>query len=184
MSLAVCACESGGGAPAPAARQAALEAPGPQVAKLTVVSAAARLGTMGTRREEALYTDLELRIDARIYGALPDRVLVTTLGGALGDRAMHVSGCPELRAGDEVIAWLEPSSLKPFVELLWVRDGRVYASDGRPLLAVQDGGLVFGGREGPARPAPVPLGKASGALLTPQPGEAMSVAEAIEALRR
>ena len=169
--------------PPPASVAQALEQQ-PLVAKVTVVSATGRLGTMGTRREEAIYTDLVLRIDAPIRGALAQTVSVTTLGGHVGERAMQVSGHVELGAGDEAIVWLQPSSLQPFVEVLPVREGRVYALDGRPLLAVRDGGLVFGAREQVARPALVPLGTASGVSLTPQPGEALPVADAVEALRR
>lgn len=184
--------------PAPQAQQSALTATAslgsflrkaPLVAHVEVVSATGRAGTIGTQQTEALFTDLSLKVLAPIHGPA-DPLMLTTLGGRVGEREMHVSGQVVLAAGEQAIVFVDPSvPLHPFIGgpggVLPVRDGRVYAFDGRPLVEVRAEGFVFG-RAPTALPLAPPLeaqGTATATRVLPPDVAAITVADALAALK-
>lgn len=200
LLVVLAGCETRPLAPAPvsASQQAPLTAPAtlgalidktPLVAHVKVVSATGRAGTMGSQQAEALFTDLSLQVLTPVHGNA-DSLALTTLGGRVGAREMHVSGQVVLEAGDEAIVFVDPAiALHPFVGgqggVLPVRDGRVFSFDGRPLVEVRPGGFVFGRAPGapPQAPALEPRGTATATRVLPPEGAALTVAEVIATLK-
>lgn len=160
----------------------------PLVAHVKVMTATGRSGTVGTAKTEALFTDLTVQVLARVRGTA-DVVSLTTLGGRIGERAMHVSGQVVLEAGDEALVFVDPTlSPHPFVGeqrgVLPVKDGRVFAYDGRPLVEVRADGFVFGRPPNapPPEPALVPRGTAKATRDDAPEGPALTIAAALTAL--
>ncbi|MFZ5443527.1 MAG: hypothetical protein ACOZQL_26205 [Myxococcota bacterium] len=161
----------------------------PRVAHVKVIAATGRAGVVGTAKNEALFTDLTLQVLAPLRGN-GDSLALTTLGGRVGERAMHVSGQVALEAGDEAIVFVDPTvALHPFVGgpggVLPVKDGRVFSYDGRPLVEVRPEGFVFGRAPDapPAEPALEAHGTAKATRVAAPEGPALSVAEVLAALR-
>jgi hypothetical protein len=200
LLVVLAGCETRPLAPAPvsANQQSALTAAAtlgalirktPLVAHVKVVSSTGRAGTIGTQATEALFTDLTLQVLAPIHGNA-DSLALTTLGGRVGAREMHVSGQVVLEAGAEAIVFVDPSiALHPFIGgqggVLPVSDGRVFSFDGRPLVEVRPAGFVFGRAPGAPAPAPAlePRGTATATRVLPPEGAALAVAEVIAALK-
>ncbi|MDP1830067.1 MAG: hypothetical protein Q8L48_42785 [Archangium sp.] len=197
LLVLLAACETRPPAPGSASQQAALTTATlgglirktPLVAHVKVVSATGRPGTIGTQQTEAFFTDLTLQVLTSIHGAA-DSLLLTTLGGRVGARELHVSGQVVLEAGDEAIVFVDPAvSLHPFVGgqggVLPVKEGRVYAFDGRPLVEVRSEGFVFGRAPGAPALAPAlePRGTAAAARVLPPEGAALTLVEVMAALK-
>lgn len=196
--LLLAGCETRPLPPSAARQQAPLTAPAslrafidqtPLVAHVKVTAATGRAGTVGTAKVEALFTDLTLQVLAPVHGTA-DTVSLSTLGGQLGERAMHVSGQVELAAEDEALVFLDPAlAPHPFVGgqrgVLPVRDGRVFSYDGRPLVEVRPDGFVFGRAPNapPPEPALEPRGTAKATRVDAPEGPPLTVAEALAALR-
>jgi hypothetical protein len=98
-----------------------------------------------------IVTDSVVRVDEALAGDPGgDSVIVTTLGGEVGDRGQRVSGSPMLRAGDEVVLFLRrsgPASLMSRTSVVGLAQGafHVQRRSGRPLLVRHLDGMVLQG---------------------------------------
>lgn len=162
----------------------------PLVAHFKVVSEVSRQGTVGTQKAEAIFTDLTLHVLTLVHGNADQVVVLSTLGGRVGERAMNVSDQVVLSAGDEAIGFVDPTAApQPFVGgqrgVLLVRDGRVFSFDGRPLVEVNPEGFVFGRAPDAPTPAPAlqPQGTARATRVLPPEGAALTTAEVLSALK-
>lgn len=198
LTVVLISCETRPVSPSTARQQEALSAPAslrafldktPLVAHVKVTTATGRAGTVGTAKTEALFTDLTVQVLTRVRGTA-DVVSLTTLGGRIGERAMHVSGQVVLEAGDEALVFVDPTlAPHPFVGdqrgVLPVKDGRVFAYDGRPLVEVRADGFVFGRAPNapPPEPALEPRGTAKATRVEAPAGPALLVAEVLAALK-
>lgn len=66
----------------------------------------------GDRRQIFTWTELEV-LETWVGDASDDALVVRTLGGAVGDIGMRVSGSPEFQAGAEVVVFLRVSEREP-----------------------------------------------------------------------
>lgn len=128
------------------------------VALVDVRKATAFEGRWGSADDaEAILTRYELQVVERVIGPAPGRVVELILpGGALGERGFSVSDTPIFQEGDRLVVFLdEDRPGHPLVGgergALRIIEGRAFTLDGRPVEAVEPGGLVVG------RPVP-PLG--------------------------
>lgn len=151
----------------------------PLVALVTVMSSVGRDDVTGTSQQPVIVTDLTLHVERRVGKSNLEQVVVTQLGGSVGDRGMQVSDQPLLAPGQRYIVFADPAQKqRPFpigpAGVLHVVEGRVFGLDGRAVLAVKAEGFVFGKKEG--LPALVPS-----SLVEPLP-QAMSEAAVMTAL--
>lgn len=160
----------------------------PVVVHLRVTVATGRDGTMGRAQVPAIYTDLQVTELHRVLGSARLDGL-TVLGGEVQDRAHLLSDQVRLDAGDEIIAFLDPSKTPhPFIGgtsgILRVIDGRVFSYERRPLVAVMADGFVLADTSAPddAR-LPVGRGTATGHPVRVN-GTAMTVEAVLAELTR
>jgi hypothetical protein len=116
------------------------------VVRGTVDHASCRLTDTGR-----IVTDTVVRVDEALAGdAGGDTVVVTTLGGVIGDRGQRVSGSPMLQAGDEVVLFLRrpgPVSSVSRTSVVGLAQGAFHVQrwSGRPLLVRHLDGMVLQG---------------------------------------
>ena len=107
----------------------------------------------GTSRQPVIVTDLTLRIERSISKQTVEQLVVTQLGGAVGERGLQVSDQPVFVQGEGYIVFADPAQKqRPFpvgpAGVLHVIDGHVFGLDGRAVLAVRAEGFVFGRKAG------------------------------------
>ncbi len=111
-----------------------------------VASGSCRVGETGR-----IFTDTVVHIDELLVGeAGSDTLVVTTLGGEIGDRGQRVPGSPQLLAGDEVVLFLQrPGAHSPLARTFVVGLSQgvfhVTRSSGQPILTRHMDGLVLTG---------------------------------------
>ena len=59
-----------------------------------------------------IYTFTEIQVVDRMFGQMPERIVVRTLGGAVGEVGMRVSGTPEFADGEDVVLFLRADPLE------------------------------------------------------------------------
>ena len=124
----------------------ALVAAADLVVRGTVSSASCRMADDGR-----IVTDSVVHIDETLNGNPDDdAVVVSTLGGEVGNRGQHVSGSPVLRAGDEVVLFLQrsvPATSRTSVVGLAQGAFHVVRSQARPFLVRRLDGMVLTGTD-------------------------------------
>jgi hypothetical protein len=121
----------------------------PLVAEVTVVGLEGRDDVTGTSKQPVIVTDLTLQLERSIPKRAETKVVLTQLGGAIGERGMQVSDQPVFVKGERYVVFADPSQKqRPFpmgpAGVLHVVDGRVFGLDGRAVLEVRADGFFFG----------------------------------------
>jgi hypothetical protein len=99
-----------------------------------------------------ILTDYTIDVDENIKGQNRRRVAVTTLGGKIGDRELHVSGMPALQTGENAVLFIEQSGAYEIV--VGMGQGKFTITNGEVTNSV--GGLAFPDGK-PGNPMKMPL---------------------------
>jgi len=116
------------------------------VVRGTVDRASCRLTPSGR-----IVTDSVVRVDESLIGEPGgDSLVVSTLGGVIGDQGQYVSGSPVLKPGDEVVLFLKrpgPSSTLSRASVVGLAQGAFHVErwSGRPTLVRHLDGMILTG---------------------------------------
>ena len=99
-----------------------------------------------------ILTDYTIDVDENIKGQNRRRVAVTTLGGKIGDRELHVSGMPAFQTGENAVLFIEQSGA--YETVVGLGQGKFTITSGEVTNSV--GGLAFPDGK-PGNPLKMPL---------------------------
>jgi hypothetical protein len=113
--------------------------------------------TYWTSNGKLILTDFTLDVGEQLKGSGPRRVVVTTIGGKIGNTELHVSGMPMFKQGEDAVVFIEQSGA--YETVVGLGQGKFTVMNGEVTNAL--GGLAFpDGRPGNATRMPIDSFKA------------------------
>ena len=113
--------------------------------------------TYWTSNRKLILTDFTIDVGESLKGSSARRVVVTTIGGKIGDTELHVSGMPVFKQGEDAVVFIEQSGA--YETVVGLGQGKFTVTNGEVANAV--GGLAFpDGRPGNATRMPLDSFKA------------------------
>lgn len=99
-----------------------------------------------------IFTRYTVNVEESLKGSPAKTVIVTTVGGRIGNTVLHVSGMPVFQSGERAVLFLEQAGA--YTTVVGLNQGRFTLSNGEISNGVT--GLSFAGG-GPGRPLKMPL---------------------------
>lgn len=84
--------------------------------------------TYRTSDGKLILTSYTVQVGETIKGKTPAAVTVTTIGGKLGNTALHVSGMPQFQTGENAVLFLERSGA--YMTVVGLNQGKFRVSNG------------------------------------------------------